>query len=77
MAKFTPANTDSFQMGVLDEENNPITKTHHFYVDDGIWLEVFDTEKIEKAIAAYIEAICILLGEPIWMNGRAPSPLKR
>jgi hypothetical protein len=35
---------------------------HHFYVDDGIYVDWFDINRIERSAAASIEAVFILLG---------------
>ena len=35
---------------------------HSVYVDDGIYIDFFDIDRIEHAAAASIEAIFILLG---------------
>ena len=61
-AKFVPAKADSINKGVLDGDGNPVPTPHRFFVDDGIYLDVFDIIRIEQAIAASIEAIFILLG---------------
>ena len=61
-AKFVPAKADSINKGVLDGDGNPVPTPHRFFVDDGIYLDVFDITRIEQAIAASIEAIFILLG---------------
>jgi hypothetical protein len=62
-AHFSPAKEDSINKGVLDEHGHPIKTPHAFYVDDDIYAEIFNIERIERAVAASIEAIFILLGE--------------
>ncbi|KAL7546383.1 hypothetical protein ACHAWF_016015 [Thalassiosira exigua] len=62
-ARFTPAWACSQNRGVLDENGLPADTPHAFYVDDDLYAEVFDVERIEQAIAASIEAIFILLGD--------------
>ena len=58
----TPASPDTLNTGVLDRDGNPINTPHHFFVDDGVYAEIFDKIRIEQAIASSIEAIFILLG---------------
>ena len=61
-AGFSPAKIDTLNKGVMDAEGNPAHTPHYFYVDDDVYSECFDIERIEQAIAASIEAIFILLG---------------
>jgi hypothetical protein len=58
----TPASPDTLNTGVLDADGNPVNTPHDFFVDDGVYAEIFDKARIEQAIAASIEAIFILLG---------------
>ena len=36
---------------------------HDFYVDDDVYGELYDVDRVEQAVAASIEAIFILLGD--------------
>ena len=58
----TPASPDTLNTGVLDKDGNPVNTPHDFFVDDGVYAEIFDKARIEQAVAASIEAIFILLG---------------
>ena len=60
---FTRAIKDAFNTGVLQEDSTPASTPHHYYVDDGVYSEILDRQRIEQALAASIEAIFILLGE--------------
>ena len=60
---FSQAVPDRFNRGVLDAQGEPVPTPHAYYVDDGVYVEVFDTERVERALAASIEAIFILLGD--------------
>ena len=62
-ARFSPAKADSLNRGVTDAKGNVKRTPHKFFVDDGIYLDVYDIVRLEQAIAASIEAIFILLGE--------------
>ena len=61
--QFARAVPDQLNPGVLDSQGYPVPTPHDYYVDDGVYTEVFDFERIERAIAASIDAIFILLGE--------------
>ena len=61
-ATFSPAVQDSLNQGVL-RDGEPVETPHDFYVDDDLYAELFDIIRIERAVAASIEAIFILLGE--------------
>ena len=50
--------------GVTDSLGRPEYTPHYFYVDDGIYCEVYQKHCIHRAAAASIEAIFRLLGEP-------------
>lgn len=71
-AHFSPAKKDSINKGVMDEQGNPVKTPHAFYVDDDIYAEVYNIERIERAIAASIEAIFILLGESDLLGRQDP-----
>ena len=60
---FTVAAPDALNTGVLTQEGTPAPTPHNYYVDDGIYAEVFDRTRVEKALAASIEAIFIMLGD--------------
>lgn len=62
-AKFTPAKADSHNQGVRKADGTDANTPHAFFVDDDVYAELFDVERVEQAIAASIEAIFILLGE--------------
>ena len=61
-ASFTPAKADNINKGVLDENGNAANTPHALYVDDDVYAEIFDKDRVERAIAATIEAAFILLG---------------
>ena len=54
---------DALNTGVLTQDGTPAPTPHNYYVDDGIYAEVFDRTRVEKALAASIEAIFIMLGD--------------
>lgn len=60
---FTQAPICDIYNGVLDEYGNAENCPHHLFVDDDIYAEVYDVDRIEQSIAAGIEGIFILLGE--------------
>jgi hypothetical protein len=60
---FTRAVADAINKGVLDENGNMKPTPHGYYVDDGVYAELFRLLRIQRAVAASIEAIFILLGE--------------
>ena len=62
---FLVAVADSINTGILNAQCLPVLTPHHIFVDDDIYLDVFDTVHIEQAISASIEAIFILLGNLI------------
>jgi hypothetical protein len=49
--------------GVLDQNGDPVNTPHGLFVDDDLIAEVYDKQRILRAIAAFIETIFILLGE--------------
>ena len=59
----TKAVMDKFNQGVLDKLNKMYPTLHFYYVDDGIYAEIYEKSRIERAAAASIEAIFLLLGE--------------
>ena len=63
-ARFTLATADSINTGVRDATGTDAHTPHDFYVDDDVYAEVYAVDRIEQAIAASIEAIFILLGQP-------------
>ena len=60
---FTPATSCARHQGVLDEAGSPAPTPHGLFVDDDLIAEVYDRDRIRRAIAAGIEAIFIILGE--------------
>jgi hypothetical protein len=62
-AKFTRAHATRGYKGVLDETGEPEPTPHNMFVDDDMYAEVFDKARIERCVAAGIEAIFIILGE--------------
>ncbi len=60
---FVPAFRDSKNPGVTDDDGRPRNTPHSYFVDDGIYADVYDVERIERALAASIEAIFIILGQ--------------
>ena len=71
-AKFVPAKCCTQNKGVLDDNGNPVNTPHEFYVDDDLYSEIFDIERIEQAVAASIEAIFVLLGESDLLSRQDP-----
>ena len=62
-ARFTQAKRDNINKGVFDDNGIPANTPHDFYVDDDVYSELFDIDRVEQAVAASIEAIFILLGD--------------
>ena len=60
---FVQAVRDSKNGGVFDADGRPVNTPHAVFVDDGIYADVFDMVRIERALAASIESIFILLGD--------------
>ena len=48
---------------MLGGESKPAPTPHSFFVNDDIYLDVFDIVRLKQASATSIEAIFILLGE--------------
>ena len=62
VATFVPAHADEFNKGVLDKDGNPVATPHYTFVDDN---HMADIERyIRRAIAASIEALFIIVGQP-------------
>ena len=61
--KFVQAVRDRLNPGVLDDDGNPVDTPHDFFVDDGIYADLYDVVRIEQALAASIEAVFIILGD--------------
>ena len=62
-ARFVKAIPCPKHQGVLDKNGKPVNTPHNYFVDYGITVEVYQRERIRRAIAADIEAIFLLLGE--------------
>ncbi|KAL7485022.1 hypothetical protein ACHAW6_010612, partial [Cyclotella cf. meneghiniana] len=60
---FALAVKDDLSPGIPSEKGQPPNTPHAYYVDDGIYLDIFDESRIQQAIAARIEAIFLLLGD--------------
>lgn len=60
--QFTRAVADEFNTGVTDATGQPHPTPHHYYVDDGVYVETHNKARIERAAAASIESIFLLLG---------------
>jgi hypothetical protein len=60
---FSVAIADAINTGIIDAQGLPALTPHHVFVDDDIYLDVFDAVHVEQAISASIEAIFILLGK--------------
>ena len=69
---FVPANACGLNKGVLDNDGNPVNTPHAFFVDDDLYSDVFDIERIAQAIAASIKAIFVLLGESDLLSRQDP-----
>ncbi|KAL7535992.1 hypothetical protein ACHAWF_006478, partial [Thalassiosira exigua] len=61
---FTPAKACSQRRGVKDSRGNDVPMPQRLFVDDAVYSDVYqpDRKRIERTIAASIEAIFILLG---------------
>jgi hypothetical protein len=59
---FTRAVPDACNPGVIDAAGLLEDTPHHTYVDDDVYVEIFDINRVEQAATASIEAIFILLG---------------
>ena len=57
---------------VLDSKRHPVPTPHKFFVNDGIYLDVYNFSRIEQAIAASIKAIFILLSKSNLNRRRDP-----
>lgn len=68
-----PAKPCSQRKGVRDEQGRPLPTPHRLFVDDDIYADRFDVDRMEQAIAASIEAIFILLGVS-GKHARVPPP---
>lgn len=63
-ARFVPAKADSTHTGVRSHDGTDDNTRQDTFVDDIVMAEVFDIARVEQAVAASIEAIFIILGEP-------------
>jgi len=63
-ATYTVAKACQQRRGVLNNKGEPVPTPQRMFVDDGVLADIYNDDKvrIEKAIAAGIEAIFILLG---------------
>jgi hypothetical protein len=59
---FTRAQADEFNQGIRDVFGDQVPTPHFYYVDDGVYVDLYDIMRIEKAVAASIEAVFLLLG---------------
>jgi hypothetical protein len=71
-AELTPAHASSVHKGVLDEEGKPSNTPHQLFVDDDVYADVFNVERVEQTIASGIEAIFMLLGESDLLKRQDP-----
>ena len=62
-AKSVPAKADSLNRDVLGGESKPAPTPHSFFVNDDIYLDVFDIVRLEQARATSIKTLFIFLGE--------------
>lgn len=60
---FAPAIADDLNPGVPIVAGQPPHTPHAYYVDDGIYVDIYDEKRVQQAIAASIEAIFLLLGD--------------
>ena len=60
---FAPAVQDELNPGTPTVKGYPPNTPHAYYVDDGIYMDIYDETRIQQAIAASIEAIFLLLGD--------------
>lgn len=63
-APFVPAKADTTHKGVRREDGTDDNTRQDTFVDDIVMAELFDVERVEQAVAASIEAIFIILGDP-------------
>ncbi len=61
--RFTPATKDSKNPGARLPDGSLRPTPHHLFVDDDVYADIFDSYRIQQAVAASIEAIYILLGK--------------
>ncbi len=61
--RFTLATRDSQNSGVQLPDGSLRPTPHHLFVNNDIYCDVFDSYRIQHAVAASIEAIYILLGD--------------
>ena len=62
--RFVQAHETDLYKGVKNENGVPEDTPHNMFVDDDVYADVFDKIRIEKAVAAGIEAVFIVLGYP-------------
>ena len=61
---------------VISTEHPPNTP-HSYYVDDGIYVDIFNEDRIQRATAASIEAIFLLLGDSDLRRRQDPVPFDK
>lgn len=58
------AHKSTTHQGAIDEKTGkPVNTPHHLFVDDDVYAEVFDRERVEETIACGIESLFMILGE--------------
>lgn len=62
-SNFVRAHATERYQGVLDDDGKPVNTPHAFFVDDDVYADVYDTERVEQTIACSIEALFMILGE--------------
>ena len=62
-ANFTQAHKSITHQGVLDKNGEPSDTPHHLFVDDDVYADVYDVDRVEQTVACGIEALFRLLGE--------------
>ena len=62
--RFVRAHETELYKGVIGVNGVPEDTPHNMFVDDDVYADVFDKSRIERAVAAGIEAVFIVLGKP-------------
>jgi len=62
MASLGRATWDALNLAVVDADGEPFPTPHFLYVDDDIYADVFNVERMEQCIACSIEAMYLVMG---------------
>ena len=76
---FVQAKACSQRRGVLDDQGTPLPTPQRLFVDDSVYAEIYQAshERMERAVAAGIEAIFILLGQSDLAKRQDPISLDK